>query len=89
MNQKRRIEIFSAGCPVCQNTIELVNELACTSCEISVPDMKDEQVAARAKKLGIRSVPAVAINGKLAECCVGRGTDESALRAAGVGQPLP
>lgn len=36
--------------------------------------------------LGIRSVPAVLINGKLADDCVGRGMDESTLRAAGVGQ---
>jgi hypothetical protein len=36
--------------------------------------------------LGIRSVPAVVINGKLADCCAGRGPEEAVLRAAGVGQ---
>jgi hypothetical protein len=30
----------------------------------------------------------VAINGALASCCEGRGVDESALRAAGIGDPL-
>ncbi len=88
MSEKRQIEIFSAVCPVCQDTIDLVNQLACASCEISVLDMNDKKVAARATELGIRSVPAVAINGKLADCCAGRGVDESALRAAGIGQPL-
>lgn len=88
MNAKRQIEIFSAGCPVCQDTINLVNSLACASCEISVLDMNDKQVAARATKLGIRSVPAVAINGKLADCCTGRGVDENTLRGAGLGRPL-
>jgi glutaredoxin 3 len=88
MSEKRRIEIFSAGCPICQETIDLVNRLACPSCEISVLDMNDKAVATRAAALGIRSVPAVAINGKLADCCTGRGVDEQALRAAGVGQPL-
>ncbi len=88
MSDKRRVEIFSAGCPVCKETIDLVNRMACASCEISVLDMNDDEVAARATELGIRSVPAVAVNSKLAECCANRGVDESALRAAGIGQPL-
>ncbi len=87
MSAKRKIEVFSAGCPACEETIALVNRMACTSCEVSVPDMKDPGVASRAKSLGIRSVPAVVIDGKLAVCCAGRGPDESALRAAGLGQP--
>ena len=49
--------------------------------------MKDPGVASRAKSLGIRSVPAVVIDGKLADCCAGRGPDEAVLRAAGLGQP--
>jgi len=88
MNAKRKIEIFSAGCPVCEETIALINRLACSSCEVSVLDMNDRAVAARAKRLGIHSVPAVAINGVLASCCAGRGPEEGALRAAGLGQPL-
>jgi glutaredoxin 3 len=88
MSEKRQIEIFSAGCPVCRETIDLVNRMACPSCEISVLDMNDNTVAARAAQLGIRSVPAVAINGKLADCCAGRGVDENSLRAAGIGQPM-
>jgi hypothetical protein len=66
----------------------LVNQLACSSCEISVLDMNEEKVAGRATGLGIRSVPAVAIDGKPADCCAGRGVDENTLRAAGIGQPL-
>lgn len=88
MSEKRQIEIFSAGCPVCQDTIDLVNRLACASCEISVLDMNDKQVANRAAQLGIKSVPAVAVNGTLADCCAGRGVDENTLRSAGIGQPL-
>lgn len=88
MSKKRQIEIFSAGCPVCQDTIDLVNRLACPSCEISILDMNDKEVASRASGLGIRSVPAVAVNGKLADCCAGPGVDENTLRSAGIGQPL-
>lgn len=88
MSAKRKIEIFSAGCPVCEETINLVNRIACTSCEVEVLDMRRTEVATRAKRLGIRSVPAVAINGQLADCCAGRGPDEKTLRAAGIGQSL-
>ena len=87
MAKKRSIEVFSAGCGVCQETIDLVNQIACESCEVSVLDMNDPKVAARAKNLGIRSVPAVVINGQLADCCAGRGVEAGTLRAAGVGSP--
>lgn len=71
------------------DTIDLVHRLACPSCEISVLDMNDPSVADRAKALGIRSVPAVLIDGKLAECCAGRGPEEATLTAAGLGHPIP
>lgn len=48
-------------------------------------DMHDAAVANRAKTLGIRSVPAVVIDGKLADCCAGRGPNATALQAARVG----
>ena len=89
MNAKRKIEIFSAGCPACEETISRINALACPSCEVVILDMKDSGVAERAKEIGIRSVPAVVIDGKLADCCSGRGPDEAVLRAAGLGQPMP
>ncbi len=88
MSAKRKIEVFSAGCPACKETIALVNRVACPACEVSVLDMKDPGVAGRAKSMGIRSVPAVVIDGKLANCCAGRGPDEAVLRAAGLGQPV-
>jgi glutaredoxin 3 len=88
MASKRSVEVFSAGCPVCSETVELVNRVACPSCEVVVLDMKDASVAQRAKSLGIRSVPALVSDGKLADCCRGRGPDEPTLRAAGLGRPL-
>ena len=88
MATKRKIEIFSAGCPACETTITRIRELACPSCEIAVFDMNEADVAARAENLGIASVPAVVIDGKLADCCAGRGPDEQVLKAAGLGTPL-
>ena len=88
MARSRKIEIFSAGCAVCESAVSEIEALACPSCEISVLDMKDEKVAPRAVKLGVRSLPAVAIDGVLASCCASRGIDEETLRAAGLGKPL-
>ena len=86
MTTKRKVEVFSAGCPACQTVVDLVDRLACPSCEITVLDMNDIHMARRARDLGVRSVPAVAINGQLASCCSSAGVDEGALRAAGLGQ---
>ena len=84
----RKIEVFSAGCPACHEVIEIVKRAACPSCKVIVHDMKDINVAKRAKSIGIRSLPSVMIDGKLAECCAGRGVEEHVLRAAGLGKAL-
>ena len=88
MKTRRQIEVFSAGCPVCEETIALVNRIVCSSCEVTVLNTNNSEVAARARRLGIRSIPAVVINGKLADCCAGRRPDESTLRTAGIGQSI-
>ena len=82
MSTKKKIEVFSAGCATCKETIELVRRLAGSSHEVLVHDMNNSETASKAKNLGIRSVPAVVIDGKLASCCVGRGPEEHVLRAA-------
>jgi len=89
MSTTRHIEIFSAGCQVCEDTITLVKRLACPSCEITILDMKDQAVSSQASQLGIHTVPAVVIDGQLASCCAGGGPSESVLRAAGIGTPWP
>ncbi len=83
----RRIEVFTAGCPACDQTVQMVRQAACPSCDVIVLDMYEPAVADRARELGVRSVPAVAIDGQLAGCCAGWGPDEAVLRAAGLGQP--
>ena len=88
MADKRKIEIFSAGCATCLEAIEAVKREACSSCEVIVHDMMDMQVARRAKEMGIRSIPAVVIDGKLASCCAGRGVDIDVLKNAGLGKAL-
>ncbi len=88
MAQKRRVEVFSAGCAVCDDGVALVERLACDSCDVIVYDMAHPEVIAEAYRLGVRSVPAVAIDGRLADCCGERGLDEATLQAAGLGQSI-
>jgi glutaredoxin 3 len=79
---KYTIEIFSAGCSTCKETIEMVKKVAGAEHTVQVNDMQNGDTAARAKKQGVRSLPAVVINGKLAGCCAGRGPDEHVIRQA-------
>lgn len=88
MTGLRKVEIFSAGCPVCRETVDLVNELSCPSCEVMVYDMHSDAGAARAKALGVSSVPAVAVNDRLIACCTGRGISRDELEGAGIGKSL-
>ncbi len=79
---KHKIEVFSAGCKTCTDAIETVKKLAGSEHELLVHDMRRQEIADRAAQQGVRSVPAVLINGKLAGCCATRGIDESVLREA-------
>jgi glutaredoxin len=80
----RKVEIFSAGCPVCRETVELINRYGSSSCEVTVHDMHSEEGSARAAALGVATVPAVAVDGELLSCCTGRGVSRDELRRAGV-----
>lgn len=87
MSQKRNVEVFTAGCVCCDEAVALITRIACSSCEVTIHDMKQERSAKRAKELGIKRVPTVAIDGKIADCCVG-GVNEQTLRAAGIATAL-
>ncbi len=89
MSSKRKIEIFSAGCAACDETVAIVKRIVCSSCQVKILDMHDPTVATKAKSYGIHTVPAVVIDGQLAACCKSTGPDEASLRAAGIGVPLP
>ncbi len=82
MNVKHTVEIFSAGCQVCEDFATRVKKMACPSCEVTVLDMKELEVSNRAKSLNIRSLPFVVIDGRVTDCCDGRGPDEDGLRTA-------
>ncbi|RME98507.1 MAG: hypothetical protein D6773_14360 [Alphaproteobacteria bacterium] len=85
---KRKIEIFSAGCCLCDEVVRQIRDAACPACDIQVLDMQEPAARQRAAELGIRSLPAVVIEGRLADCCAGRAVDMNVLRSAGLGRPV-
>lgn len=92
MAAKRLIEVFATGCYICEKAIEEIKSLACPSCEVKVYDLNakctTEECVDKAKSYGVNSLPAIVIDGKLANCCSGRGIDLGVLKAAGLGQPI-
>lgn len=83
------IEVFVAGCPLCDEAVKTVEETACPNCTITVYDLREGcetmECREKAKAYCITRVPAVVVDGKLCSCCVGSKVDAAALRAAGVG----
>ncbi len=88
MVTRRVVEIYSAGCGVCDDAVALVRRLACPSCDVKVLDMADASTASRARELGIKTIPAIVVDGELAGCCRGAGPTEESLRQAGIGRQL-
>lgn len=88
---KRKVEVFTAGCPVCEPVVQLVKQTACPSCEVIVHDLNKgcatNECRDKAKKYGITKLPSVVVDGKLLECCKVGNITEQSLRAAGVGRP--
>lgn len=84
---KRQIEIFTAGCPVCEPAVALVEEMTCPDCEVTVHNLQDSG-AEQAVRYGVKTIPAVVVNGTLVSCCDTPGPTREALAEAGIGQRL-
>jgi hypothetical protein len=82
MAQRKKIEIYSAGCHTCREAEAVVRRIAGADHDIEVLDMHQAHVVSQAARHGIRSVPSVVVDGHLAACCAGRGVDEAVLRSA-------
>ncbi|NNG06839.1 MAG: glutaredoxin [Desulfobacteraceae bacterium] len=86
----RKVEVFTAGCPLCDETVKMVQDLACEYCEVSVYNLqsKTPEYLAKANDYGINSVPTVVVNGKVLDCCKRGKITREDLEVAGIGQPL-
>lgn len=87
MTKKRRVEVFTAGCPLCDDTVKLVRGLSCPSCDVTVYDLNREGVE-KARGYGVNSVPAVVVDGVLLGCCKRGAVSEAELNKAGIGTHL-
>ncbi|GGM52828.1 hypothetical protein GCM10012275_24760 [Longimycelium tulufanense] len=83
---RRHVEVFVAGCPVCEPTVRLVQELACSDCEVTIHDLRREGTD-KAAAYGVTTVPSVVVDGTLAVCCQRGAPTRDGLIAAGIGQP--
>ena len=92
VTRKRRVEVFTAGCVLCEETVKMVRELACPSCEVVVYDIAKQcdsgECMGKVKSYGISRVPTVVVDGRIADCCAGPGPDPEALKTAGVGRAI-
>lgn len=79
--ENHTIEVFSADCPTCREAVEIVRRIAGDQ-PVHVLDMNRSDIEGKAKQYGVQRVPAVAIDGKLAECCTQGGVREEVIRAA-------
>ena len=77
--QRRKIEVFSAGCPCCIEAIGLIKFLAGNEHDVEIRDMHDPAVAAVASGHGICRVPGVVVDGRLADWYAARDLDEVTL----------
>ena len=79
---RAKIEIFSAGCTTCREGIRAVQELVGKDHDITILDMHNDRGApGRAKELGVNRIPAVVVNGKLAQCCQSKPVDVGVIRS--------
>ncbi len=90
MNQ-RKIEIFTAGCPLCEPVVEVVRSLASEyDNEVVVYDLvkqcETKECLSKVEQYGVKRLPAVAVNGELINCCKNNGITKQDLINAGIGK---
>lgn len=61
----RGIEVFTADCPLCKETLHLLRQEACTECEIIERRCSGDECCESAKGYGIKAVPTIAVDGKI------------------------
>lgn len=90
--EKRKIEVFTAGCPVCEPVVEMVQAMACNSCEVTIYNLSltgdTNKYLEKVKAYNITSLPAVAVNGLLLSCCKGKEVSRQELELAGIGKEI-
>jgi len=88
--EKRKVEVFTSGCFLCDEAVQLAQGLACPNCAVTVYNLADpcesKVCIDKAKAYGVNAVPALVVDGKLVECCERNKVNREALVAVGIGR---
>jgi predicted DsbA family dithiol-disulfide isomerase len=64
----KNIEVFTAGCYLCEETIQIVRKAKCEECTVIERNLSEECECGcieKAKEYGIKVVPSIVIDGKV------------------------
>lgn len=85
---KRKVEIFTAGCLVCNPVIDMIK--SCDNCDITVYDLvkqcESKECLSKVQQYNIKRLPAIVVNGELLSCCKDKGITKEDLIKAGIGK---
>lgn len=82
---KRKIEVFTAGCPLCDDTLALIRQAVATcGCEVVERRCTERGRYAEALQYGVRTMPTVVVDGEIVfEGRINKAQAALLLRAAG------
>jgi len=64
---KHAIEVFTSGCPLCRETIKIVQAAKCPECTLTEYNILEKvEYSEKARKYGVKAVPSIVVDGKLA-----------------------
>lgn len=66
MSTKRKIEVFIADCPLCNETLELVKKaVSDCGCEVIERRCSGTECCDEAKQYGVKAMPTVVVDGRI------------------------
>ena len=66
MAEKRKIEVFTAGCSLCEDTLQLVRDaVSSCGCEVIERHCPPKQMCEEGRAYGVRAMPTVVVDGAI------------------------
>ncbi|HKP38403.1 MAG TPA: thioredoxin family protein [Pyrinomonadaceae bacterium] len=66
MTGKRKIEVFTAGCSLCEDTVRMVKEaVSSCGCEVIERRCSPHHMCDEGKAYGVRAMPTLVVNGAI------------------------
>ncbi len=60
------IEVFISGCPICRETIRIIEASKCPECRLVIYNLQETPEAmAKAEEYGVKATPTIIIDGKI------------------------